>query len=505
MSKIYSLQIERHVLGGLIKHPDIFPEIDGFITEKDFFNDVHYTIFNVIKSCAYQNQSIDKVILASKIKELGVSFKDDVNIYDYIENLSFAQINKNAVLEAAKELVKYRIRREIESTAKKLRQEVETDGNKPVDEIIAECDTIYNDKISGYADSDQPEKITDGLVDLIEEAGNSPDDENGFTSPYPEFNRLYGGFKCGHIYAIASRPGEGKTTWLSDICFKTAKKNKIKALYLDTEMTTDEIRFRMAAAISEVPSWYIETGQWRKNPEYFEKMRKAQKELAETNEFYHMHVANKSIDQICSIIKRWYYNEVGRGNRCLITYDYVKLTGEKVGQNWAEYQAIGEKINRLKEIAVEVNAPMLTAMQLNRSGESRNRNSSNIVDDSTAISLSDRLQWFAAFVALFRRKSDDELMLDNEYDEHGNITYDAGTHKLIPVKSRFQGRDAMGHSDFLRRVFPDGSQKYMPNYLNFSLENFQVNEKGSLRHLCERARENYLVEDNQNNDGDGIL
>jgi len=270
-------------------------------------------------------------------------------------------------------------------------------------------------------------------------------------------------------------------------------------------MTTDEIRFRMAAAISEVPSWYIETGQWRKNPEYFEKMRKAQKELAETNEFYHMHVANKSIDQICSIIKRWYYNEVGRGNRCLITYDYVKLTGEKVGQNWAEYQAIGEKINRLKEIAVEVNAPMLTAMQLNRSGESRNRNSSNIVDDSTAISLSDRLQWFAAFVALFRRKSDDELMLDNEYDEHGNITYDAGTHKLIPVKSRFQGRDAMGHSDFLRRVFPDGSQKYMPNYLNFSLENFQVNEKGSLRHLCERARENYLVEDNQNNDGDGIL
>ena len=89
MSKIYSLQIERHVLGGLIKHPEIFPEIDGFVTEKDFFNDVHYTIYNVIKSCAYQNQSIDKVILATKIKELGVSFKDDINIYDYIENPSF--------------------------------------------------------------------------------------------------------------------------------------------------------------------------------------------------------------------------------------------------------------------------------------------------------------------------------------------------------------------------------------------------------------------------------
>ena len=505
MSKIYSLEIEKHVLGGLIKHPDIFPEIDSFVTEKDFFNDVHYTIFNVIKSCAYQNQSIDKIILATKIKELGVSFKDDINIYDYIENLSFIQINKHAVIEATKELVKYRIRREIEFTAKKLKQEVETSGNKAVDEIISTCDSIYNDKISGYAESDSPERITDGLLDLIEETGNKPDEENGFTSPYPEFNRLYGGFKCGHIYAIASRPGEGKTTWLSDVCFKTAKQNKIKALFLDTEMTTEEIRFRMAASLTDVPSWYLETGNWRKNPEYFEKIRKAQDILNQQNDFYHIHVSNKSIDQICSLIKRWYYNEVGRGNKCLIAYDYVKLTGEKVGQNWAEYQAIGEKINRLKEIASEVNCPMLTAMQLNRTGENRNRTGANLVDDSSAIALSDRLQWFAAFVGIFRRKTLDEIALDNEYDESGNLIFDAGTHKLIPIKSRFQGKDAMGHSDYLRRVFPDGSQRYMMNYLNFSLENFQVNEMGSLRHICDRARENYLLEDNENGDNNGIL
>ena len=54
---------------------------------------------------------------------------------------------------------------------------------------------------------------------------------------------------------------------------------------------------------------------------------------------------------------------------------------------------------------MEVNAPMLTAMQLNRSAEGRNR-----VDDSSAISLSDRLQWFAAFVGIFRQKDEEELM-----------------------------------------------------------------------------------------------
>ena len=505
MSKIYSLEMERHVLGGLINHPDIFPEIDGFVTEKDFYNDVHYTIFNVIKSCAYHNEAVDKILLATKIKELGVSFKDDINIYDYIEHISFTQINRSAVIESAKELVKFRIRREIEATANKLKKEVETNGSKQVDEIIGDCDSIYNDKISNYTDSDKPEKITDDLLELVEEAGNNPESESGFSSPYPEFNRLYGGFRCGHVYAIASRPGEGKTTWLNDVCFKSAKENGIKALILDTEMTTEEIKFRMISSLTGVPTWYLETGNWRKTPDYYDKVRNAEALLKDNNDYYHMHVSNKSIDQICSIIRRWYYNTVGRGNKCLIAYDYVKLTGEKVGQNWAEYQAIGEKISRLKEIAEEVNAPLLTAMQLNRSGENRNRTGSSLIDDSSAISLSDRLQWYAAFTAIFRRKTLDEIALDNQYDENGRLIFDSGTHKLIPLKSRFQGKDAMGHQDYLRRLFPDGSQKYIMNYLNFSIENFEVREKGSLRHICERARETYALDDQAAVDGDGIL
>lgn len=497
MNGLYSLQIERHVLGGLIRHQDVFAEIDAFVSEKDFFNDVHYTIFSVIKNCVYNQKKIDKVLLANQIKELGVSFKDDINIYDYIENLSFTQITKSATLEACKELVKYRVRREIAATAEKIKDEVKQAGEKGIDEIVSACDSIYNDKIQQYGSEEKPEKLTDGLMELLEETGNSPEDEFGFASPYPEFNRMYGGFRSGHVYAIASRPGEGKSTWLNDVCFKVAEQSGIKALLLDTEMLTKEIKFRLLSSLTSVPTWYLETGNWRKNPDYYDQVRKAEDRIRQNRDFYHYHAGNKNVDQICSMIRRWYYNEVGRGNKCLIAYDYVKLTGEKVGQNWAEYQAIGDKIQKLKEVAEEVNAPLLTAMQLNRSGENRNRNSSNLVDDSSAISLSDRLQWFAAFVGIFRRKTLDEIALDSE---------DFGTHKLIPVKTRFQGKDAMGHQDFLQRVFPDGSEKYQMNYLNFDIHNFNIEERGSLRHICERARESYELEGgNTENPADSVL
>jgi replicative DNA helicase len=491
MNDLYSLQIERHVLGGLIRNQDVFAEIDAFVSEKDFFNDVHYTIFSVIKNCAYNQKKIDKVLLANQIKELGVSFKDDINIYDYIENLSFTQITKPATLEACKELVKYRVRREISATAEKIKDEVKRSGEKNVDDIVSACDAIYNDKIQEYSDEDKPEKLTDNLMGLLEETGNDPRDEFGFASPYPEFNRLYGGFRAGHVYAIASRPGEGKSTWLNDVLFKVAENDGVKTLMFDTEMLTKEIQFRLLSSLTSVPTWHLETGNWRKNPDYYEQVRAAEERIKENKDYYHLHVGNLNIDQLCSKARRWYYNEVGRGNKCMFAYDYVKLTGEKVGQNWAEYQAIGDKIQRLKELAVELNAPLLTAMQLNRSGENRNRNSASLVDDSTAISLSDRLQWFAAFVAIFRRKTLDEIALDGE---------ERGTHKLIPTKTRFQGKDAMGHQDFLPRMFPDGSVRYQMNYINFDIRNFNIEERGSLRHICERARETYDLEGGSSED-----
>ena len=170
------------------------------------------------------------------------------------------------------------------------------------------------------------------MTNLIEERGNTPTEDFGLATPYAEFNRMYGGLRAGNVYAIVSRPGQGKTTWINNICLKTAQKNNIKALMLDTEMSTEDIQFRMASAITDVPMWHLETGNWRKNPALVKKVRSSLKETKKY-ECYHCFVGNKNIDQICSLVRRWHLTHVGRGNKCLISYDYVKLTGEKVDRN----------------------------------------------------------------------------------------------------------------------------------------------------------------------------
>lgn len=492
---IHSLQVEKHVLSGLIKHPNIFTEIAPFISEKEFFDEVHSTIFLVIRSCFDKAERWDKVLLAEKIRNLGVSFKSEINIYDYIDNLSFVPITYGAAIEAARELVKLRVRRDVEDSAREIIKFVQNNGNNSLDEIISEVDAIYGKKASVMEPENQPQILFSQIDELVEERGNNPQEEMGLKTPYPEFNRLYGGLKTKEIYAFASRPGQGKTTIISDLVFKTAKINGIKALICDTEMSTESIRFRQAAARAGVGLWYIETGNWRKNPEMVKKVRAALKDCKDFDFVHHFHVGSKNIDQVISIIRRWHYTHVKKGEKCIVAYDYFKLTGESVSKNWAEYQAMGEKIDKFKRLLEELDAAGVGAIQLNRSGENLNRNSQDVVDDGSAVAISDRLQWFAAFLGIFRRKTLDEIAIDGT---------EFGTHKLIPIKTRYQGKDAAGHHDVVKRTNADGETRYVNNFLNYQVDNFNVAECGSLRDIVELESQKVKLDDKNKNDGETV-
>jgi replicative DNA helicase len=492
---IYSVQVERHVLGGLIRNPEIFFDISKFISEKDFFNDVHSTIFSCIKDELNKNNKIDKVLLAQKIKNLGISFKDEIDIFSYIDALALTQINSQGTINACKELSKLKVRRELMETAENVKKYVKENAEENIDAIVSKVDGIYNNKISQYYIEGEPINLFEELESIIEEIGNNPRDETGLKTPYNNFNNLYGGLKQGNIYSIVSRPGQGKSTWLNDIGYKTSNvSNKnTKALILDTEMSTLDTQMRLVASISGVPLWFIETGNWRKNPEMIQKVRDAWPKVKNMTH-YHYHVANKNIDEISSIIRRWYYTKVGRVNQAVIVYDYIKLTGEKVGQNWAEHQAIGDKIDKLKRISEEIKCPVITAMQLNRTGENFNRNANQVTDDSSAIALSDRMQWFASFVGIFRRKTQDEIQVDGEQ---------FGTHKLIAIKTRFQGKDGAGHHDLVRRRVGENEFKYFNNYINFEVNNFNVEERGTLREIVDAENERLdFDQEGQSEDGE---
>ena len=91
------------------------------------------------------------------------------------------------------------------------------------------------------------------------------------------------------------------------------------------------------------------------------------------------------------------------------------------------------------------------------------------------------------------RKTREEIAWDGER---------FGTHMLVPFKTRYQGQDAAGHQDLVRRTDPNGREKFYENFLNFNIENFNVEERGTLRNIAEQELGMVRPDDVNNRDGE---
>lgn len=496
MSKFNTIELEKSVIRGCLKYPNLFYEIEPLISPDDFQVDIHKGVYSVIRSQIEANAGVDVFLIVEKLKNCGITFKDvNIGTYEYLDYLKkLGSISEKGFISAALELKKMSTCRDIYNSSQKMQEFLVKNTNKNFSEIISTCDKIYNDKILSLDSIENPENVFENIQEIIEEIGNSPSEETGFLTPYADFNDLNGGLRPKNLYAFTARPKHGKTTFLSDMLYKVCnvvpsnKDKGIKCLYLDTEMEKEDMQKRLIASISGVPFWYIDTGNWRKDPNMVKKVRAAWPLVSKYN-FYHFKAKNKPIEEIVSIARRWYYSQVGRGNPAIICYDYLKMTGESTSDSWKEYQVIGEKTDRLKRISEELNVPLLTSTQLNRTGENQNKKAGSFADDSSAIAMSDRLQWFASYVGIFRKKTIDEVELDGENN---------GTHKLITTASRFQGKLAAGHQDFVQRTI-DGEKRYVSNYISFDVDNFNVKEVGALSSLQKRGALTLQIFDDEGN------
>ena len=466
--------VESQFLAGIFKYPDLLFQISNF--DSSYFKyDFHRSIFSILKKRIFNNEPIDISILISDLK--GVSYTDkEINIADYLESFEYSQISQKGVKEYAKKLIDIHLRRISFKAGKDLQQFAKQDSRdlSGID-IITESNKVYSKNFENIVSMKGPKGLYDDIIDKINEKANNPVEEFGFRTPYPEFNRLYGGFAPGNVYAFVARPKMGKTTFLNYTCDWISKEYDIPVLMLDTEMETEEVQFRTAAFHSGVPLWYILTGNWVKNDEMVKKMKDAFTKMGVPRKVDHHYVANVNVDNILAIIRQWIHQKVGVGNKCLVCYDYIKMTGEKLGNNWAEHQVIGDKVDKFKMIAKELDFPLVTSMQLNRMAEgSHNKAGSEV--DSGMVSLSDRLSWFASYIGAFVKKNPDSIQRDGP---------NFGTHKLVTFFSRYQGREARGFSDGIERADENGNRKMWQNYVNFNVENFKVEERGTLKDIVD--------------------
>lgn len=479
---LYSLPLERHVLATLYKFPDTFTQIEAFMSESDFSVSFHGTCFCVLKDCFYKKEKVDKVVWAQKLKNLGVIKYEDIDVFAYIENITYTQINQDAGLEACKELVKLRVLRELVAQNDRAKEYIVAHRSKNLDEIVVGVDKINNEVVKKYEYSKASgENIFETLEKNTEENAIAPKQQL-LMGPFPTINEMFGSIVIpGNITLIGARTGANKTSLSLFYSYYLAMKYGTKILYLDAgEMDLLSIQRRILSIMAQglIPYHMLVRGDWIKNKEYAEVIRGLWKKVKNLSIIYY-DVGGMSPKEMFSLIRRAYYIHAGRGNEnVLLVYDYLKPFDHSDKQ--ADWQLMAQFTKDLKTmINNEIHIPVWMSIQMNRKGIVTNRKAINIDDSEDTISV-DRVTGNVSLAFLLRMKSLDELQSEGG-GNWGNV-------KMIPVKHR----EILG--DSFSKVFTpvrmmDGSFK--KNYINLEVKNFKFVDRGDLFQMVEAMKEHY--------------
>jgi len=479
---IYSQNLEKRVLSGLLQCQDKWGEVAHILNEKDFYSvdsKVHVSLFKLLVGALNNAEKIDEIILIERVKKLGVSFPDDIDIGEYIFSLVTFKIDPDTFISCVRELKKYSVRRSIYDGCEKTQTFVKKiDPSAKYPDIIEGADKIYNKAIEGFEFSDDsPIKIFEDAEDFIE---NMEEGEYGMMSHHPRLNECFGSLVLpGNMSFVVARSGQGKSTFLLDFTTKMSLKYDVPILHLDHgEMSPDELKIRQMSALTGFPTAMFQNKLWRRSsfgklsPEEVVKKVRSFWPLLKKIRFYYYNTAGMDSDEVCNLIKRFYYSKVGRENELIVCYDYIKSQFKESGQDWFNVAKLVDKLKQTIQRDVcfdgKPKIALISAVQSNRLGIAGKKSRDELVEDESLVSLSDAVTQFSSHLFLLRRKVKEEIL--EEKGEWGNTV-------LKIVKPRHLGENPQRALQWVK--MPDGS--LLPNHINLQFENFSVREVGDLQ------------------------
>lgn len=427
---------ERAVLSGMLEYgEEVFLDISDIIQESTFTIDSNQIIYKCAKHILEKSQNVKQIDIASiysACQELGLSqILTQKEEAQHLKAVKDFPVNKENIRKFAAKIKKLEVARslhkELENTQEKL---LDINGSESITSIIGIAeDAVFNFSSSLNNDNDNaPSFISDGLEEYIEFLSNNPVDQIGISTGFPVYDKaIGGGFRKGTVNVIGARPKTGKSLLAVNIGHHVSHNLKIPVLNMDTEMSKNDYTHRLLAASTEIEISSIESGKFAESPINNQKIKDMARNLKEAP-LYHKVIAGKPFDEQLAIMRRWLVKDVGLNDDgtakdCLIVYDYLKLMDAAgMSQDMKEYQVLGFMMTALHNFAVKYQVPILSFIQLNRDG---------ITKESTdSASGSDRIIWLCSNFSIFKRKSDEEIAEDGGK---------SGNRKLIPVISRHGG------------------------------------------------------------------
>lgn len=357
MENMYNLNIERAVLSAIIFDPETYEEIAAKLKPHDFYLPFHQHVFAAMEELSVEEKPLDDEFLRSKLNAMGKF--DEVAMLDL---LSANPITNTAAY--LKEIKAKSSKRALATLATEIKK-VTIEDDLPAEEVmnLVEKKLYEITQNSTSDDFRESKEITLSMMAEIERLkalGNSK--LIGTDTGFRNLNDRTSGFGKGDLVIIAARPAMGKTAFVLNMALKAIERNEGVAFF-SLEMPAEQLMLRMLSAKTSIPLQALRVGDLK--DEQWSDLAAATQDLSEKKLF----VDDGGYATIHHVRSKLRKLKAQHPEISVAIIDYLQLmSGE--GREGRQ-QEVSEISRGLKQLARELQIPILALSQLNRGVESR--------------------------------------------------------------------------------------------------------------------------------------
>jgi len=362
-----NIDAERSVLGSLMLDKDAIIKVANLMRVGDFYKDDHNLIYEAMLELYEKREPIDVLSLSNRLEEKNQLEK--IGGSSYLTGLVNSVPSSSNVEHYAKVVQK-------KSTLRKLitiSSEIVELGYKEEEDVEKLLDTAEQKLFSvsqKYIKQDfvSIKSILETAFNRIDELHKGGNKLRGIPSGFPDLDNILAGFQKSDLVILAARPSIGKTSLALDLARQIATKQKVPVGIFSLEMSSDQLIDRMLAAESGVDLWRLRTGRLKsgEGDDDFQRIGEAMGTLSEAPIFID-DAGSANIMEIRTMARRLQAEQ----NVGVLIVDYLQLMeGRSGGDN--RVNEISEISRSLKQLAKELNIPIIALSQLSRAVESRN-------------------------------------------------------------------------------------------------------------------------------------
>jgi replicative DNA helicase len=357
-----NIDAEESIISAVLMDNNTLFDILDILRPEDFYRTAHQKIFEAFAVMSDNGDPVDLVTLAEYLRNKNQL--EAVGGAVYLAKLvDTAPVPANAVDYARIIRDKAVLRNLITASAEITSQCFDNTAN--VDDVIDQAQRVV------FEIAEEKRKptyhhigtILHSNFDMIEKRRANPNLASGILTGFTRFDTLTAGFQNSDLIIIAARPGMGKTALALNFARNAAMEAEVPVVFFSLEMSREQLSLRLLCAEARVNSARVRDGSF--TDEDFNSLSQAADELSRAPIYIDDAPGLTSLEIKTKVRRLKKDKNIG-----LVIIDYLQLMTSRSRLERRDLE-ISEMSRSLKNLAKEIDIPIIALSQLNRSLEAR--------------------------------------------------------------------------------------------------------------------------------------